>query len=445
MSGAKSDTYLYNNIALQVKHWQPRRIESGEIRMDMATEASGNTVELGIARGWPTVESGADALAKVRLLLPQITEVDSGSENDRLLSADLVESIRQSGLFGIVMPRNLGGSELGFADLVRVTAEIGTASGSAAWIFGVLAGHSWLINLFPEEAQREVMSDPTTLIGTVFRLGGEVVEENGGYRLTKGSGRFCSGIDYATWVIVGNAVRKADGSIEPRFFVVPKSDIEVVDDWFTMGMRATGSRSIKIDNAFIPAHRSCSLAGMLSGSTPGARLHEKAVYRMPFSNIAPFSIVGAPLGMARGMVERFAADIGKRLDGAEPLEIAEQSATFARIAEVGADVDAALALVLNDARMVDEASDPKDISALQGAQISRNWAWAVQRARHAANRIFEASGGSAIYDDSPMQRLFRDMNSGAQHFAFTWDRAMTGYGRAAAGLQAGEFALPKRK
>ena len=309
------------------------------------------------------------------------------------------------------MSRNLGGSELGFADLVRVTAEIGTVSGSAAWIFGVLAGHSWLINLFPEEAQREVMSDPTTLIGTVFRLGGEVVEENGGYRLTGGSGRFCSGIDYATWVIIGNAVKKADGSVEPRFFVLPKSEIEVVDDWFTLGMRATGSRSIKIDSAFIPAHRSCSLADMLSGSTPGARVHEGAVYRMPFSNIAPFSIVGAPLGMARGMVQRFAADIGKKLQGADALD----------------------------------ASDPSDISALQGAQISRNWAWGVQRARHAANRIFEASGGSAIYDSSSMQRLFRDLNSGSQHFAFTWDRAMTGYGRAAAGLQAGAFALPNRK
>ncbi len=122
---------------------------------------------------------------------------------------------------------------------MQVTAEIGAVSGSAAWVFGVLAGHSWLINLFPEQAQNEIMSDPTTLIGTVFRLGGDVVEHEGGYRLTGGNGRFCSGIDYANWVIVGNAVKKSDGTMEPRFFVVPKTDIQVVDDWQTMGMRAT--------------------------------------------------------------------------------------------------------------------------------------------------------------------------------------------------------------
>jgi 3-hydroxy-9,10-secoandrosta-1,3,5(10)-triene-9,17-dione monooxygenase len=394
---------------------------------------------------WPTVNSGADALAKARLLLPELERLDPQFEKDRRLPDTVVESFRSSGLFGIVMPSNLGGSGLGFADLVRVTAEIGTASGSAAWIFGVLAGHSWLINLFPEEAQRDVMSDPTTLIGTVFRLGGDVVEEGDGYRLTGGSGKFCSGIDYATWVIIGCAVRKTDGSMEPRFFVVPKSDIEVVDDWHTMGMRATGSRSIRIENAFIPAHRSCSLADMLSGRTPGARLHEGAIYRLPFSSVAPFSIVGAPLGLAKGMIDRFVRTLADRLSGTEPLEVAEQSATLARIAEISAEIDAAMALVIGDAELIDGAQEPEDITPLQSARISRDWAWAVQRARHAANRVFETSGGTSIYDGQRMQQLFRDVNAGSQHFAFTWDRAMTGYGRAALGLKADTFALPNRK
>jgi 3-hydroxy-9,10-secoandrosta-1,3,5(10)-triene-9,17-dione monooxygenase len=388
--------------------------------------------------------SSEEALARARALLPSLSAGDSQFETDRRLTESAVDQMRATGLFGIVMPKSLGGSELGFADLVRVTAEIGTVSGSAAWIYGVLAGHSWLINLFPEAAQTEVMADPTTLISTVFRLGGDVVEEGDGYRLTGGLGRFCSGIDYSSWVIVGNAVKKADGSVEPRFFVIPKSEIEVLDDWHTMGMRATGSRSIKIDSTFIPAHRSCSLADMLAGSTPGARMHSGAVYRLPFSSVAPFSIIGAPLGMALGMVARFAKELGGKLAKAEPLEVAEQSATLARIAEVSAEVDAALALVIADAELIDRATDPKQITHLISARISRDWAWAAQRARHAANRMFEASGGTAIYDGEKMQQLFRDINAASQHFAFTWDRAMTAYGRSAAGLGTGSFVIPKR-
>lgn len=394
--------------------------------------------------GGPIIGSGEEALALVRDMLPSIAAASRHADEDRRVQADLVEQMRNLGLFGLVMPRNLGGSELRFRDLVQVTAEIGTACGSAAWLYGVLAGHSWLINLFPEQAQREIMADPKTLLGTVFRLGGDVVQEGEGYRLTGGNGRFCSGIDYATWVIIGNAVKLPDSSMEPRFFVIPKSDIEVVDDWFTMGMRGTGSRSIKVENAYIPAHRSCKLSDMLAGSTPGARFHGGAKYRMPFSDLSPFSIVGAPLGMARGMIQRFAADVGARLKGDSAQAIGEQSVTFARIAEASAAVDAALALVLADADMIDNAREPSDISPLQRIAIPRNWAYAVQTARHAANRIFEAAGGSSIYEDSEIQRVFRDINGAAQHFAFTWDTAMGNAGRVQCGFDPIAFTVRRK-
>lgn len=409
----------------------------------MATQTDAPAFE--IDNSWPVLTSSEEALAKVAALKADIQAADVSSDVNGRVPDELVEKMRQSGLFGLVMPKNLGGSGLGFADLVRVTAEVGRSSGSAAWIFGVLAGHSWLINLFPEDAQREIMGDPTTLLGTVFRLGGEVVPEGDGYRLTGGNGRFCSGIDYATWVIIGNAVKLPDGKMEPRFFVVPKSEIDVIDDWQVMGMRGTGSRSIKIENSFIPLERSCSLADMLAGTTPGAKVHNGAIFRMPFSSLAPFSIVGAPLGVAKGLVERFAEDLGRKLAGCDPLEVAEQSATLSRIAECGAQIDAALALVISDAEMIDRAKEPEEITQLQLQQIPRNWAFAVQTARHAANRIFEVSGGSAAYDGHPLQRMFRDLNVGAQHFAFTWDRAMTNYGREAAGLKPGDFAMPTRK
>jgi alkylation response protein AidB-like acyl-CoA dehydrogenase len=390
------------------------------------------------------ISSSADAMAKVAKLLPGFAARAASTDKERRVPDQSVDELKQSGLFGIVKPRKMGGSELGFADLVRVTAEISAVCGSTGWVYGVLAGHSWLLNLFPEEAQLEIFADEHVLIATVFRLGGTVVEEGSGYRLTGGNGRFCSGIDYADWVIVGNAVKMADGSEEPRFFVVPKSDIEVIDDWFTAGMRGTGSRSIKIADAFIPGYRSCRLQDMLAGTTPGAKIHDGAVYRMPFADLAPFSIIGAPIGMARGAIAGFAQSLGNKLKGAEDLQIAEQSATFARIGEASAAVDAALALVLSDATLLNTAQDPADITPLQRSQITRDWAYAAQQSRYAATRIFEASGGSAIYDGDAMQRIWRDVNSAAQHFAFTWDSSITNYGRAALGLKPGGFTLRKR-
>ncbi|MBL8552118.1 MAG: acyl-CoA dehydrogenase family protein [Hyphomonadaceae bacterium] len=393
------------------------------------------------ASGHAQFQDGAAALARARTFAPQLQARAKAADERRGLARETIDELLASGLFGIVTPKLFGGSELGFADLVRITAELASSCPSTGWVYGVLAGHSWLLNLFPAETQHEILGNPEALTATVFRLAGEVTEEKGGYRLRNGDGRFCSGIDFAQWVIVGNAVKKADGSVEPRFFVVPKSDIEVVDDWHTIGMRGTGSRSIRIADAFIPAHRSCSLSEMLSGASAGAALHKKPIYRMPFGDLAPFSIIGAPLGMARGAANAFAKKLGESLGKADALQVAEQSARLARFGEAAADIDAAFELVVADAAMIDNAPDPSALAPIERARIPRDWAWAAQRCRYAVTSLFEAAGGTAIYEGDSAQRLWRDVNASAQHFAFTWDTAMPGFGRAAAGLKPAAFAL----
>jgi 3-hydroxy-9,10-secoandrosta-1,3,5(10)-triene-9,17-dione monooxygenase len=350
----------------------------------------------------------------------------------------------ESGLFGILKPRVFGGAELGVAALVEVTAELAAACGSTGWVYGVLAGHSWMVNLFPVEAQREVFGDPDALIATVFRLGGKITSVDGGYRLVNGEGRFCSGIDHVSWVIVGGAVAADRGPPEPRFFLVPSADIEVIDDWHAVGLRGTGSRSIRIAEAFIPAHRSVSLGEMASGTSPGAQFHAAPLYKMPFQLVAPFSIIGAPLGIARGALDTYAKGFAGCLKNLGDTELAAQSATMARAGHAAADIDAAFALVLEDAKGIDEAASPKQLTDLQKARVPRNWSYAAQTTRRSVGRIFEATGGTAVYDGSDIQRSWRDINAAAQHYAFIWDNAMVDYGRALLGLAA-LHAIPKKR
>jgi alkylation response protein AidB-like acyl-CoA dehydrogenase len=374
------------------------------------------------------------AIERAKELSPRIHARAARTEEDRRIPDETIGELLDSGLFNVLTPKILGGAELGLGTLVETTVELADACGSTGWVYGVLAGHSWLLNLFPPQAQHEVLSDPHALIGTVFRLGGKITPVEGGYRLVGGSGRFCSGIDFASWVIVGNAVIRGDGPPEPRFFLVPRKDMEVIDDWFTAGMRGTGSRSIKLDDVFIPEHRSVRTADMLGGTAPGTALHKGPLYRMKFADVVPFSLIGAPLGMGRGAVRAFSAGLGGRLKDATEQQLAEQSATIARVAEAASDIDAALTLVLADAALIDGATAPESLSPLERARIPRDWAYAAQRSRYAVNRIFEAAGGSGIYNSSEIQRIWRDVNSAAQHGAFSWDGAMANYGRSLLGV-----------
>ena len=377
----------------------------------------------------PVFIDRAAALFAARELAPRIRARTGRTEADRMVSTDTIDELIASGLTGIVTPRVFGGSELGMSSLVEITAEISAACGSTGWVFGVLTGHSWMLNLFPVEAQHEVNAKPGTLCATVYRLAGKVAKVDGGYHLTQGSGRFCSGIDHAQWVIVGNSVLAADGAEEPRFFIVPRSQVEVVDDWFTAGMRGTGSRSIRIADAFIPAHRSVSMSELQQGATEGGRFHDGPIYRMSMTGLPPFSIIGGPLGMARGALQSFAEGLRERLASADKLQLAEQSVLFARLAQAAIDIDTAYALVMEDASVIDGAAEPQSISPLQRTRFQRDVAYAAQRCRHAVSSLFEINGGSGIYESSSLQRVWRDINAAASHVAFGWDSAAVNFGR----------------
>jgi alkylation response protein AidB-like acyl-CoA dehydrogenase len=379
------------------------------------------------------------ALSAVREILPRIRARARQTDADRLVPAETVNELMAAGLFGVLTPKCFGGSDLGVATLVDITAEIAACCGSSGWVYGVLAGHSWLLNLFPYQAQEEVLGKHQ-LAATVFRLAGEVREEIGGYRLTGGEGRFCSGIDHAQWVVVGNAVLREGQPPDPTFFLIPRSDIsEIVDDWYVAGMRGTGSKTIKVPNAFIPAHRAVRVAAMTAGAAPGALHHQNPMLRFPWNLIAPFSLIGVPLGVARAGVAAFAESLRKPMADFTPERIAEQSATFARLAVASADIDAAYASVIENARRLDSAKLLTDLTADAQARIPRDWAYAAQRSRQCVNNLFEVAGGSATFDFSDLQRIWRDANAAAQHLAFSWDSAMTAYGRALAGVTAPKF------
>jgi len=334
-----------------------------------------------------------------------------------------------------MVPRKFGGAELGFTELVSTGAEIAAVCGSSGWVYCVLAGHNWCVALLPEQAQAEVFADARTLTASIFRYPAEVKPVEGGYALTNGRGRFSSGIDYADWVLLGVTVDRGAGPPEARMVLVPKADIEVVDDWHTFGMRGTGSRSVKIAEAFIPEHRSCSMADLARGASPGARLHsDTRTLRVPFSVGAAWCLVGAPLGMARGAYATFTSGSAAKLRDLRAEQIAERGPLFARLSAAAAEIDASVALILADSALLDGVGAAAELDLPARARLRRDLAFAVGRCRHAVNNLFEAAGGSAIYDGEVLQRAWRDLNAAGAHVAFGWDDAVNDFARASLGL-----------
>jgi 3-hydroxy-9,10-secoandrosta-1,3,5(10)-triene-9,17-dione monooxygenase len=327
---------------------------------------------------------------------------------------------------------------LGFETIVRVGAELATACSSTGWIYGVFAGHNWILSLFPEAAQKEILTDPLTLTASVLRCGAKVTPVEGGYRLTNALGRFCSGVDHADWIILGISIERSSAPAEARLCLVPAAEVEVIDDWHTLGMRGTGSRSIRIADTFVPEYRTCVLADLMRGAAPGTKSHpDCAALRVPFAIGAAFCLAGAPLGMARSAVEFMCQTAANRLRNVPPGQLAEKGPLFARIASASADVDASVALILSDCTFVDGLCEPQQMDLVQRARLRRDLAYAVRTCRHAATSLLEGAGGAAIYDADPLQRVWRDLNSAGAHVAFSWDDTVSDFARAALKLPAG--------
>lgn len=400
--------------------------------------------EASLVQGPPILRSLDEAVESARELKADIAARCADVEAERKISDASIAELKRSGLFGLVGSRKFGGSEVGVEALVRVTIEIAEACGSTGWVFGVLAGHSWMLNLFPAKAQEEVAALPGALMATLFRLSADVSVAEGGFILKGGSGRFCSGVDFADWIIASAPVTGKDGQIEQRFFLLPRSGIEIVDDWFTVGMRGTGSRSIKVADAFIPEHRSVLVTDMVEGLAPGAIFHNKPIYRLPFGTVTPFSIAGAPLGMARGAVRSFADSLQASLEN-NVSPPAGRDAMLTELSRASVIVDAAISVVISDAAKIDRVTSPEEFGELERKELPRNWCWAIQACRKAINDLYALSGGSVIYENSSFQRFWRDINSAAQHIGFTENKAMVDYGLARLGLPAQPYIIPSKK
>lgn len=382
----------------------------------------------------PRIADAAEARRIAAQLAPSIGARAAETQALRSVAADSIRDLHASGLFALVTPKRFGGSELGMDATLEATIEIAAACGSTGWVYGVLAGHTWLAAKFPVAAQEEVFAQPDVLIASLIRLGGSAPERvPGGYVWRGGTGKFCSGIDHAHWVLVGGVVREPDGSDVQRYFLVPRSDVEIVDDWYTAGLRGTGSKSIVVRDAFIPEHRSVTFAAMLDGSAPGGEIHG-AYYRLPFQLVWPLSLPGTAIGTARAALAAYTRMVEAKLGALTEEGVAEQSPSFVRIADAGARIDAAELVLLTNARRLNGLHSVQEVTPAMRARYRRDSAFAVREARQATNALFEASGGSGVYESGPMERIWRDNNVSAAHIGFAWDGAAVAYGRDALGL-----------
>ena len=335
------------------------------------------------------------------------------TEQERRLPDELVSSLQASGLMRAGAPAALGALQAPPAVTLGCAETIARGDASAGWCVSIAATSSLLSAYLPDDGATEVFGRSDAVAAGVWAPSGTAHPVDGGMRIS-GRWRFCSGITHSDYLFAGCVLDTgAPGESGPpvlRVVGIPTGELELLDTWHTSGLRGTGSHDAVADDVFVPMRRTLSLFdGRLTVDAP--------LYRFPVFGFFALSIAAAALGNARGAIEDLVELAAGKVGQGSSRTLAERPATQAAVAEAEAALRAARAFyyqAIDEAWQAAQLPEPVAVDLRAGLRLAATHA--VRTSAEIARSMYDLGGGSAIYEDSPLQRRFRDAHTATAHF-----------------------------
>ncbi len=334
------------------------------------------------------------------------------TERARRLPARLVAALCDSGLMRAGAPREVGGLELAPGTALRCAEQVARGDASAGWCVSIAITSSLLAAYLPPEGREELFGGGRGIAAGVWAPRGKARTTEGGV-IVSGRWAFCSGISHADVLFAGCFI-ETNGDMggersRPSVVALRKDDLEILDTWHTLGLRGTGSHDAVADEVFVPTARVLSLF-----DGPVVR---RPLYQFPVFGFFALSVAAAALGNARAAIDAFVELAAAKVGLGSSRTLAERAPTQAALATAEASLGAAGALyyaAVEDAWEAAQRDEPVAVELRKGLRLAATHA--VRASAEVVRSMYDLAGGTAIYDDSPLQRHFRDAHTATAHF-----------------------------
>ena len=361
---------------------------------------------------------GAAWLERARHLGPMIAASAEAIEHRRELPEPLVEALAERGLFRLLLPRSLGGAELPPAAYVPVVEEIARHDASVAWCIGQACGCTMTAAYLAPEVAREIFGGPRGIVAWGPPGPAEARMAPGGYRLT-GTWSFASGSHHATWLGAHVAVfaengtprLRPDGSPVFRTLLFPKAAAKMTDIWHVIGLRGTGSDSYTVTDLLVPEDHAVERSADAKPREPGL------LYAFSSSNVYSAGFAGVALGIARGTLDGFVELARDKIPRGAKRTLRDNNVIQAQVAQSAARIAAARAFLLEALDEIwREVGRTGRLSLDHNATIRLASTWAIHQAKDAIDTLYHAAGATAIFEENPFERRFRDIHTVIQQY-----------------------------
>ena len=361
--------------------------------------------------GDPAVISRAEALR------PSVEAASNQIEETRRLPPALLDKLHEARLFRLLLPRSSDGIETDPVTFFHVIETIARGDASTAWCLSQAGGCAMSAAYLDLPVARAIFGDdPRAVLAWGPGPKVKAVECEGGYRVT-GVWAFASGGRHATWLGAHCPIFKADGSPrldengrqQERTMLVRTGDVQWTDIWNTVGLRGTASDQFALDDFFVRAdhsitrdfERECREAGPL--------------YRMGAGTCYQVGFAGVACGIARGALDCFLDVARNKVPRGLKSPLRDNAVVQSNLAQAEVNLRAARAFVLQSmAAIWKDLSAGNTITVEQRITIRMAATNAIHKAKDAVDFAYNAAGATAIFENHPLERRFRDIHTVTQ-------------------------------
>ncbi|WP_321801356.1 acyl-CoA dehydrogenase family protein [Caballeronia sp. J97] len=367
----------------------------------------------------------ATLIARAQALAPALAQRAAQAEAQGRIPAQTLADMQDAGFFKVLQPKRHGGYELDPQTFFDIQMALARGCMSTAWVYGVVGVHNWQLALFDEAAQQDVWGrDPSTLIASTYMPVGRVSPVEGGFRLS-GHWKFSSGSELCDWVFLGALVPPAKTGEPPEYrtFLLPKSDYRIEQDWDVLGLRATGSHDIVVDDVFVPAYRTHKAIDGMMGTSPGLAVNDAPLFRLPFAQIFVRAVCTSCIGALQGALDDFTAYAATRVSANSGAKTTDDPGAQNACANAAVAIDEMQVLLRrNFAELMASANGGSAVSIERRVHFRYQSAQVAERCAQAANQLLRYAGGNGIYHRNPLVRRFLDLHAARAHYANNVDR-----------------------
>ncbi|WP_155593160.1 acyl-CoA dehydrogenase [Lysinibacillus cavernae] len=334
---------------------------------------------------------------------------ERGLEFEQLgkLPQDVLDFIYDQQLFKLFTAKELGGKDLDLVEGIKVFQQMSALDGNFGWLITIGTGGNAFIPTFSKEICEKIFTPKEAVIAGSGYPTGVAVKTDGGYYVT-GQWKYCSGSNYATTFTMNSYIEEYGVKTENIVSCsVNPQDVEILHDWCAMGLKATASHTIRVNNVWVPQEDTFQLGTIRND-------YGNSVHSFPFATFAEASFLSVCLGITESFLEEAFAlmrqrnhDVSKaERIGALQFLLMQQQKRFKQFEEQ-------FYTTLSEYwKKHQQGNQLIEDELLQFTQMSKEIAAACL---DIVNKLIRSLGMDAITETSTINRIWRNLYTAAQH------------------------------